>query len=116
MVQAEVADRLVALPSSEAYGALTVFASAAFHIARAMKVSRGAFHPRPGVDSAVVVLTPHRPLRAAETDAFRAAVRGAFAQRRKTLRNAWKGLGPPNQKSQRGRGPRASISIGAARR
>jgi 16S rRNA (adenine1518-N6/adenine1519-N6)-dimethyltransferase len=97
MVQIEVAERLVAAPGSSEYGALTVFASAAFDVTRAMKVSRGAFQPRPGVDSAVVVLTPHCPPRARETDAFRDAVRAAFAQRRKTLRNAWSKLGPPER-------------------
>jgi 16S rRNA (adenine1518-N6/adenine1519-N6)-dimethyltransferase len=44
------------------------------------------------VDSTVVVLTPSRPRRAVETEAFRAAVRAAFGMRRKTLRNAWRGL------------------------
>jgi 16S rRNA (adenine1518-N6/adenine1519-N6)-dimethyltransferase len=92
MIQAEVAERLVAAPGSEAYGALTVFAQAAFRPARLLTVRGGAFFPRPDVDSAVVVLTPHRPPRAAETPAFRAAVRAAFGMRRKTLRNAWKGL------------------------
>ncbi len=101
MVQSEVADRLVAAPASEAYGALTVFASAAFEITRALKVSRGAFHPRPGVDSAVVVLTPRHPPRAEETAAFRAAVRAAFSQRRKTLRNAWSKLGSSDQVASR---------------
>jgi 16S rRNA (adenine1518-N6/adenine1519-N6)-dimethyltransferase len=94
MVQAEVADRLAARPGSEAYGALTVFASAAFDVVRAMKVGRGAFQPRPGVDSTVVVLVPLRPPRASETDRFRETVRAAFMQRRKTLRNAWSALGP----------------------
>ncbi len=94
MVQAEVAERLVAAPSSESYGALTVFVSAAFRVKRALHVGRGAFHPRPGVDSAVVVLTPSVPPRAEETENFRAAVKAAFAQRRKTLRNAWRALGP----------------------
>jgi 16S rRNA (adenine1518-N6/adenine1519-N6)-dimethyltransferase len=93
MVQTEVADRLVAPPASESYGALTVFVSAAFHVSRALGVGRGAFHPRPGVDSAVVVLTPLTPRRAEETVVFRAVVRAAFAQRRKTLRNAWRALG-----------------------
>jgi len=97
MVQAEVADRLAAEPGSEAYGALTVFVTAAFRVRRAMSVSRGAFHPRPGVDSAVVVLVPHRPARAEETDRFREAVRAAFSQRRKTLRNAWAKLGEPDK-------------------
>jgi 16S rRNA (adenine1518-N6/adenine1519-N6)-dimethyltransferase len=94
MVQAEVAERLTAAPSTESYGGLTVFVSAAFHVRRALTVGRGAFHPRPGVDSAVVVLTPTMPPRAEETETFRAAVRAAFAQRRKTLRNAWRALGP----------------------
>ena len=92
MVQAEVADRLVAPPSGEAYGALTVFVGARFAVSRAFKVGRGAFFPRPGVDSAVIMLTPHTPPRAVETERFRAAVRLAFAQRRKTLRNAWSSL------------------------
>ncbi len=101
MVQAEVADRLLASPGSEAYGALSVFASAAFDIARALHVGKGAFHPRPQVDSAVIVLTPLRPPRAVETDRFRAAVRAAFTQRRKTLRNAWSKLAPPDELQSR---------------
>ena len=95
MVQAEVADRLIAAPGTESYGALTVFIGAAFRVRRALSVGRGAFHPRPGVDSAVVELTPVVPPRAEETETFRASVKGAFAQRRKTLRNAWRALGPP---------------------
>jgi 16S rRNA (adenine1518-N6/adenine1519-N6)-dimethyltransferase len=95
MVQSEVADRLLASPATESYGALTVFTTAAFDIARALHVGRGAFHPRPQVDSTVVVLTPRRPPRAVETDRFREAVRAAFTQRRKTLRNAWSSLAPP---------------------
>src|SRR5262249_31443367 len=92
MVQAEVADRLAAPPGGDAYGALSVFVQAAFDVQRILVVRGGAFYPRPDVDSAVVALTPRRPRRAEETDAFRAAVRAAFATRRKTLRNAWKGL------------------------
>jgi 16S rRNA (adenine1518-N6/adenine1519-N6)-dimethyltransferase len=110
MVQAEVAERLVAAPGSEAYGALTVFVSAAFDVARAMQVGRGAFHPRPGVDSAVIVLTPLRPPRAVETERFRNAVRAAFAQRRKTLRNAWRKLGPSAEIEARARS--AGIDLG----
>jgi 16S rRNA (adenine1518-N6/adenine1519-N6)-dimethyltransferase len=109
MVQAEVADRLLASPSSEAYGALTVFVSAAFDVARALHVGRGAFHPRPQVDSTVVVLTPLRPPRAVETDRFRQAVRAAFTQRRKTLRNAWSSLAPPDELAARA--ARAGIDL-----
>ena len=92
MVQAEVADRLLASPGSRAYGALTVFIQAAFDVSRLLTARAGAFYPRPEVDSAVVVLTPCSPPRAEETAAFRAAVRAAFGMRRKTLRNAWRGL------------------------
>jgi 16S rRNA (adenine1518-N6/adenine1519-N6)-dimethyltransferase len=92
MVQLEVAERLVAAPASADYGALSVFVQAAFDVRRLLVARAGAFYPRPEVDSAVVVLTPSRPRRAEETDAFRAAVRAAFSARRKTLRNAWKNL------------------------
>ncbi len=103
LVQREVADRLVARPGGEAYGALTVFTAAAFDVTAARHVSGGAFVPRPDVESSVVVLIAQRPARAEETPRFRAAVRGAFAQRRKTLRNAWRGLGDPDDIARRAR-------------
>jgi len=87
MVQLEVADRLVAPPNGEAYGALSVFAQRAFKVTRAFKVARGAFYPQPNVDSAVVTLTPVGA--GPETDEFRAVVRAAFGQRRKKLKNVW---------------------------
>lgn len=96
MVQQEVADRLVASPSTKDYGGLTVFVRAAFDVRRVMTVSRNCFHPPPDVTSAVVALTPLRPPRARETDAFRAVVRRAFEARRKTLRNAWSSVLPPD--------------------
>lgn len=92
MVQLEVADRLAAKPSEAEYGALTVFVDAAFTAERALVVRRGAFYPQPRVDSAVVVLTPRGTPISRETLEFRALVKAAFAQRRKTLRNAWRGL------------------------
>ena len=92
MVQREVADRLVAVPSTKAYGGLTIFVRAAFDVERVMNVSPGCFHPAPDVTSAVVRLTAHRPPRAEETPTFRALVRCAFEARRKTLRNAWRSV------------------------
>ncbi|NUP13663.1 MAG: ribosomal RNA small subunit methyltransferase A [Polyangiaceae bacterium] len=89
MVQLEVAERLVASAGSKEYGGLTVFVRAAFRVDRLLVVKKGAFHPRPDVDSAVVVLTP-RTDRIEETDVFRELVKAAFGMRRKTLRNAWK--------------------------
>jgi 16S rRNA (adenine1518-N6/adenine1519-N6)-dimethyltransferase len=92
LLQREVADRLAAAPNADAYGALSVFAQAAFRVEAAFTVSRGSFVPAPSVDSRVVVLHPLRPPRAEETEPFRALVKAAFEQRRKTLRNAWTGL------------------------
>lgn len=90
MVQLEVADRLVAPPNGEAYGALSVFVQRAFKVTRVFVVKRGAFYPQPNVDSAVVKL---EPLGAGpETDEFRAVVRSAFGQRRKKLKNVWAAL------------------------
>jgi len=95
MVQLEVAERLAASPGTKAYGALTVFVRAAFRVHKLFDVSRGSFHPPPEVTSAVVMLEPHRPRIAEETDLFRALVKGAFGARRKTLRNAWSRIAEP---------------------
>jgi 16S rRNA (adenine1518-N6/adenine1519-N6)-dimethyltransferase len=93
MVQEEVAERIAALPGSKVYGALSVFVQAAFVSRVAIHAPPGAFVPPPHVSSAVVVLLPHRPRLVAETETFRALVKGAFGARRKTLRNAWRSVG-----------------------
>lgn len=90
MVQAEVADRMAALPDTEDYGALSIFVQAAFQARRLRTVPPQCFLPPPNVTSAVVVLNPHAVPRAEETPLFRQLVKLAFGQRRKTLRNAWK--------------------------
>ncbi|HEX4335684.1 MAG TPA: 16S rRNA (adenine(1518)-N(6)/adenine(1519)-N(6))-dimethyltransferase RsmA [Polyangiaceae bacterium] len=92
MVQLEVAARLTAKASEEDYGALTVFVNAALEVERKLVVRRGAFYPQPNVDSAVVLLRPRAEPLSLETTEFRAVVKAAFSQRRKTLRNAWRGL------------------------
>jgi 16S rRNA (adenine1518-N6/adenine1519-N6)-dimethyltransferase len=113
MVQAEVAERLLAPPGGKTYGALSVFTQAAFEVRRVISVRAGAFYPRPDVDSAVVLLVPHRPVRAEETDAFRDAVRAAFGARRKTLRNAWRGLYGWTREQLEARAAEAGISLDA---
>jgi 16S rRNA (adenine1518-N6/adenine1519-N6)-dimethyltransferase len=113
MVQSEVADRLAAPAGSPAYGALSVFVQAAFDVRRLLTVRAGSFYPRPEVESAVVVLTPRRPARVEETDAFRAAVKAAFATRRKTLRNAWRGLYGWSKDELEQRAAEAAISLDA---
>jgi 16S rRNA (adenine1518-N6/adenine1519-N6)-dimethyltransferase len=92
LVQLEVADRLASLPGTSDYGAASVFLQAQFTVSKALVARRGAFYPQPGVDSALVVLETHAEPLARETEVFRALVSRAFAQRRKTLRNAWRGV------------------------
>ncbi len=95
MVQREVRDRLLAEPGTKAWGALTVFARAAFEVQPVLKVPPGAFHPPPKVSSAVVRMLPRAHPLAEETPAFRSAVRAIFDARRKTLRNALVQAGVP---------------------
>ena len=89
MFQAEVADRLVADPGTDAYGRLSV--SAQFYAAVEVlePVPAEAFDPQPAVDSAIVALRPREPDYAVPDDeAFLDLVKALFTQRRKTLRNA----------------------------
>jgi len=90
MLQKEVVDRMVAAPATEAYGRLSVMLQVRFAMDRLFDVPPGAFTPPPKVDSAVVrmvPLGPDRP-RARDEALFGRLVSAAFAQRRKTLRNA----------------------------
>jgi 16S rRNA (adenine1518-N6/adenine1519-N6)-dimethyltransferase len=88
MLQREVVERMVALPSTPAYGRLSVMLQARFRMQKLFRVAAGAFRPPPKVESAMVRLVPlAEPLdRGAER--FGDIVRRAFSARRKTLRNA----------------------------
>lgn len=111
LLQLEVVDRLCSPAGSDAYGALSVFAQAAFAPERAFVVKRGAFFPQPNVDSAVVVLEPlARPVEISEE--FTALVRAAFEKRRKTLRNAWRGLLGLTLEALDARASEAGIDLG----
>jgi len=90
MLQREVVTRMAAAPATKDYGRLTVMLQARFAIERLFVVPPGAFRPPPKVDSAVARLVPLREAKLAVTDhaLFARIVAAAFAQRRKTLRNA----------------------------
>lgn len=87
MVQDEVADRLVADVGTRAYGALSVGVRAVAEVEKLFRVRRGAFRPVPGVDSAIVKITPltPEPLDPEEEAALRTLVRACFQWRRKQL-------------------------------
>ncbi|MBM3908466.1 MAG: ribosomal RNA small subunit methyltransferase A [Gemmatimonadetes bacterium] len=88
LVQREVAERVVAAPGSETYGALSANVQAVARAELVFKVPAGAFQPPPKVESAVLRISP-RPdpvVAADEEDAYRAMVQAAFGLRRKQLR------------------------------
>lgn len=95
MFQKEVGDRLVAGEGTRSYGILSALLQPWFQITRVVKVPPGAFHPPPKVDSVVLCLEPLSEPRLTLLDEalYRTLVRGAFAQRRKTLRNSLLGSG-----------------------
>ncbi|GAC1299608.1 MAG: 16S rRNA (adenine(1518)-N(6)/adenine(1519)-N(6)) -dimethyltransferase RsmA [Vulcanimicrobiaceae bacterium] len=90
MVQRDVADRLVAKPSTPQYGSLTLFCNFFMTVRRAFVLGPNVFYPRPGVDSAVVILERHAvpPVVVRDRRFLLQVVRAAFAYRRKTLANS----------------------------
>lgn len=93
MVQAEVADRLVAPPGSKTYGVPSAKVAWYADARRAGSVGRAVFWPVPRVDSALVALERRDPPPTTATRAqVFAVVDTAFAQRRKTMRAALAGL------------------------
>jgi 16S rRNA (adenine1518-N6/adenine1519-N6)-dimethyltransferase len=89
LVQREVAERLAASPGTKDWGLLSVLLQQRGEVEIDRIVPRGAFHPPPRVDSAVVRIDLHgREPRAADERRFRLLVKAGFGQRRKTLRNA----------------------------
>jgi 16S rRNA (adenine1518-N6/adenine1519-N6)-dimethyltransferase len=96
LIQREVADRLVAQPSTKAYGIPTVLANFFGQVKFLFGVPAGAFRPAPNVDSAVVQIdfardffTRTETMRPASfnEERFRRMIRTLFNMRRKTVRN-----------------------------
>jgi len=86
MVQREVAERLFAVPSTKAYGAVSVLVQLVCERTGFHPVARTVFRPPPNVDSALVAFK-----RVALPDDYarvKRIVAGAFAHRRKTLPNS----------------------------
>jgi len=84
MLQLEVVERMVAAPSTPAYGRLSVSLQARFRMKKLFNVARGAFRPPPKVESAFVRIEPLDWQLPVDED----LLRRAFSARRKTLRNA----------------------------
>jgi len=98
-VQLEVAQRLVAKPSTKDYGVLSVMVQYLADVKFGFKVSRKCFRPVPAVDSGVVRLDMRQDHQENPQDLthFQWVVRTAFGQRRKTLLNAFRSAGISNE-------------------
>jgi 16S rRNA (adenine1518-N6/adenine1519-N6)-dimethyltransferase len=94
MLQREVVERMVAAPSTSAYGRLSVMLQYRFRMQNLLGVPSSAFRPVPKVASAVVRLVPlvRSSFVARDEALFAQTVTRAFSHRRKTLRNALSGF------------------------
>jgi 16S rRNA (adenine1518-N6/adenine1519-N6)-dimethyltransferase len=87
MLQKEVVERMVAAPSSAAYGRLSVMLQWRFAMEMVVEVGPMAFDPPPRVDSAVVRMVPHSQPAPLPVALLSELVQVAFSQRRKLLRH-----------------------------
>jgi 16S rRNA (adenine1518-N6/adenine1519-N6)-dimethyltransferase len=94
MMQREVGERLAARPGDDAYGAVSVRVAYRATASTLRRVPPEVFWPRPKVESVVVRLDRlgAPPVDVAEDRLWR-VLDEAFAQRRKTMRNALRRLG-----------------------
>lgn len=92
MLQREVVARMTARPGSADYGRLTVMLAPHVRAERLFDIGPGAFQPPPRVSSSIVRLEVlSEPAFAVASD-YGKIVATAFAHRRKTLRNALRGV------------------------
>ena len=93
MFQLEVAQKLMGVPGTKAYGPLSVLAQLCARLTRLVKLGPGSFRPSPKVDSAVVLFEPRvEAPTLQERQALLMVLHRSFAHRRKTLANNWQGL------------------------
>lgn len=92
MLQKEVVDRLHAQTGSRAYGRLSVLMQSVFSVTPLFNVPAAAFDPMPKIESTVVRLRTRSDALSVETlSSLQQTTRLAFANKRKTLRNNFKG-------------------------
>lgn len=94
MIQKEVAERLIAKPSTKEYGALTLLANYYSTVEKVVKVPPSCFIPNPKVESMVIKMN----IKAPEVDLkdeklFFRIIRDSFNMRRKTLTNSLRPIG-----------------------
>lgn len=96
MFQKEVAQRVAAREGNKVYGVMSVLVQAFFTVEYLFDVKESSFNPPPKVMSGVIRLLPRKEVPAMKGEReFFLLVKTAFNQRRKTLRNAVRGLFEP---------------------
>ena len=111
MLQREVADRLLAKPSTKEFGVLSVLVRLSAGVERLLNIPAGAFRPVPKVQSALVRLRFHSPEpRPRDRESFSRMVQAIFTRRRKTLENALLAFRPDDRPAIDAALTRAAIS------
>ncbi|MDR2353994.1 MAG: 16S rRNA (adenine(1518)-N(6)/adenine(1519)-N(6))-dimethyltransferase RsmA [Deltaproteobacteria bacterium] len=87
MLQKEFAEKLIAKPKTKEYGRLTVALSTFFKISIPYHVNPSAFHPKPKVESSVVIFRPKEGKAEIDIKVLEKLTRIAFHSRRKTILN-----------------------------
>lgn len=97
MMQKEVADRILAMPGSKDYGALTLAVNFDCTAERVLDIPPSAFIPRPQVTSTVLkIRRREKPaVEVKDRKLFFSLVKMGFGQRRKVFTNAMKSGGIP---------------------
>ena len=93
MLQAEVAERIVAKPGTRNYSRLGVVANCFTKAHHLFDIAPSAFSPPPQVNSSIVRLLPQPcPIEPQSRQAFFDLVKKAFSQRRKTIGRIFSGI------------------------
>lgn len=91
LVQKEAAERFTAGPGARVYGPLAVLSGTCYRPEIVFDVPRNCFYPAPEVDSALVHLAPREGTEGIDNARFLGFLNRAFAMRRKTLSNNFRG-------------------------
>lgn len=101
-LQKEVARRICSPPGGKDFGTLSVISQLYFRPYKLFDLSPSSFRPRPKVESTVLRLKVREELAVPVPDEqfFKKVVKKAFGKRRKTIKNALKGLIPQGREDE----------------
>ena len=89
MFQKEVADRIISKTNSSNYGRLTILANWKLKIKKICDIKPSSFHPRPKIDSSLLIFTPKFDFYKINARNLEIITRTFFSQRRKMLKKPY---------------------------